>query len=302
MSQPDGRSPVTLRAGELEATFLPGKGMLGISLRHRGQQLLRCIDALDIAAARGSAAGIPLLHPWANRLSTADFTVAGREVALDPGSPLLHWDGNHLPIHGVPWSRLQWTAQALNAQSLRASLAWDRPALLAVFPFPHRLTLDVSIDPHGLQIDTQLEATDPVACVPVSFGFHPYFGIPGVPRAQWRITLPAMQSLVLDARSIPIGQRVPFAGLDRALETLTLDDGFALPSADWTMSISGGDRRIAVHALHGYPYAQVYAPIDPECIALEPMTAPTNALVSGDGLRLLAPSGSFEAAFRIEVD
>ena len=26
--------------------------------------------------------------------------------------------------------------------------------------------------------------------VPVSFGFHPYIGLPGVPRDRWRLVLP----------------------------------------------------------------------------------------------------------------
>jgi hypothetical protein len=36
----DGEPAVTLAAGELEATFLPGLGLLGTSLRHRGEELL----------------------------------------------------------------------------------------------------------------------------------------------------------------------------------------------------------------------------------------------------------------------
>ena len=36
----EGEAAVTLAAGELEATFLPGLGLLGTSLRHRGEELL----------------------------------------------------------------------------------------------------------------------------------------------------------------------------------------------------------------------------------------------------------------------
>jgi len=52
-----------LVAGDLEAVFLPGHGMLGASLRHRGVELLRRVQDLETAAAKGSTAGIPLLHP-----------------------------------------------------------------------------------------------------------------------------------------------------------------------------------------------------------------------------------------------
>ena len=66
----------TLAAGEFEAVFLPGRGMLGASLRHRGDELLGCVDDLEHAAKAGSAAGIPLLHPWANRLSGLEYEAA----------------------------------------------------------------------------------------------------------------------------------------------------------------------------------------------------------------------------------
>ena len=57
----------TLATGDLTAVFLPGRGMLGVSFRHRGAELLRRVDDLEVAAQKGRTAGIPLLHPWANR-------------------------------------------------------------------------------------------------------------------------------------------------------------------------------------------------------------------------------------------
>jgi aldose 1-epimerase len=90
-----------LVAGELEAIFLPRRGMLGASFRHRGEELLRRLENLEAAAARGSTAGIPLLYPWANRLASSRYRVAGRDVTFDPSSPLLHCDEHGLSIHGV---------------------------------------------------------------------------------------------------------------------------------------------------------------------------------------------------------
>ena len=72
----------TLIAGDLEAVFLPARGMLGASLRHRGAQLLRRVSDLQMAAAKGSTAGIALLHPWANRLDGMRYRAAGREVTI----------------------------------------------------------------------------------------------------------------------------------------------------------------------------------------------------------------------------
>ena len=137
--------------------------------------------------------------------------------------------------------------------------------------------------------------------MPVSFGFHPYFRLPGLPRAQWRLTLPPMRKLVLDRRGIPTGEEQAFGGLDAPLGALHLDDGYALLDQPVSLTLTGGGRRIAVELLAGYGYAQVFAPKDSDYVALEPMTAPTNALISGNGLHLVEPGGTFRAAFRICV-
>ena len=292
----------TLIAGDLEAIFLPGHGMLGASLRHRGVEMLRRVEYLDAAAVNGSTAGIPLLHPWANRLAGFRYRAAGQEVNLDPPSRLLHLDAQHgLPMHGVPWPLLAWELTEARQDFLAARLEWTRGDLLAVFPFRHRLEMAVTLRSNSLTVETTLVA-GPDGPVPVSFGFHPYFGLPDFPRAQWRLELPAMRRLVLDPRGIPTGDEEPFDGLDAQLGELDFDNGFALLNERESFSLAVAGRRITVEFLAGYRYAQVFAPKDKDYIALEPMTAPTSALTSGCGLRLVKPGEKFRAVFRIRVE
>lgn len=290
-----------LQSGPYAATFLPVRGMLCASLRHRDVEILRCIDDLPAAAVAGESAGVPLLHPWANRLSTWHYRAAGRDVVLDRASPLLHADWHDLPIHGVPWSRLAWTPLAASQDMLSAQLDWTTPQLLEIFPYPHTVRMDAALGVSGLTITTSIQAHD-AGPVPVSFGFHPYVGLPDLPRQQWQLILPRMRRLQLDDQLIPTGRSEGFPAMDGPLGTLEFDDGFAIEGDTATLAIAGGGRRVAVSFLHGYDHAQIYAPLDRNIIALEPMTAPTNALVTGDGLRLVPPGGHFEAAFRISVD
>jgi aldose 1-epimerase len=51
----------------------------------------------------------------------------------------------------------------------------------------------------------------------------------------------------------------------------------------------------------GYAFGQVFAPTDQEFVCLEPMTAPTNALVSGQG-PVAAPGDEFRAVYTIAVE
>lgn len=294
----DDPTATTLTSGDLEAVFLPGHGMLGASLRYRGIEFLRQVDALQAAAVKGSTAGIPFLYPWANRLSGLRYQALGRSVVLNPNSPLLHFDGNGLPIHGVPWSHLPWDVVGAQEDSVTAELDWSTPEQISVFPFRHLVTMRASLQPDGLTIETSLLASESDA-VPVSFGFHPYFGLPDLPRAQWHLKLPAMRKLVLNHRAIPTGGEQIFNGFDAQLGSNDFDDGFALLDKEAVLTVSGGGYRISVELLEGFPNTQVYAPKDKAFIALEPMTAPTNALISGKGLRIVEPGGQFHAVFRI---
>jgi aldose 1-epimerase len=289
-----------LIAGDLEAVFLPARGMLGASLRHKGVELLGRVEDLEAAATRGTTAGIPFLYPWANRLAEPRYSVLGRQVVLDLSSPLLHLDEHGLPMHGVPWSLLPWTVTEARQDFVLAQLEWSSSDLLAIFPFRHRVELAVTIDPGSLTLETTL-AADPEGAVPVSFGFHPYLRIPELSRAEWRLELPPMRKLTLDSRGIPTGDEQPFDGFNARLGENSFDDGFALTEERTSFSVAGAGRIVSVDLLEGYRFGQVFAPKDKDYIALEPMTAPANALNSSRGLRLVDAGERFRAAFRIRI-
>ena len=289
----------------LEAVFLPGVGMLGASFTHAGEELLGRTEELERYATAGSTVGIPLLHPWANRLAGFGHAATGRLVELDPRSPLLHLDGNGLPIHGVLAASPYWRVVDERVDAAGAALAAElyfgsRPELLEVFPFPHVLRIEARLDDDGLTIATALAATGDLA-VPVSFGYHPYLRLPGAPRNEQRVELPVSRRLILDERMIPTGDEEPFAFPPGPIGDAEFDDAFAGLSEPATFVLAGGGRRIGVTFLEGYPYSQVYAPRGKDFICFEPMTAPTNALRSGRGLRLVPPGETFAAAFRIQV-
>jgi galactose mutarotase-like enzyme len=289
----------TLRSDGLRAVFLPGRGMLGASLQHRGEELLGRVEDMASFEQSGRTCGIPLLHPWANRLSTMGYRAAGKEVLLGTLTSISH-DDKGLPMHGVPWPRLAWQVMDEDDSTLNARLDWTTDELLAVFPFPHHVQMKIALRFDTLSVETTLRA-HPSSAVPVSFGFQPYFRLPGLRRAEWQVHLPAMSRLLLDERSIPTGEEAPAPAFDAKLGDRAFDDGFALLDPHALFSIAGNGRRIAVEFVEGYGYAQVFAPRDKDYIAIEPMTAAANALVSGRRLRLVEPGGSFRATFRMNV-
>jgi galactose mutarotase-like enzyme len=281
---------VTLAAGALRATFIPELAMVGRSLTHAGVEVLGLRDGPGVYRERGATFGIPLLHPWANRL-----------VRPLPASDLIPHDEHGLPIHGVLPRVLPFQVTESSARSVRAEFdTHDHPAVLEVFPHPHTLTVVAALDDEGLEIRTTLRAHGRRPC-PVSFGYHPYLCLPDVPRAEWSIEVPARTRIVLDERGIPTGDREPVTVAPGPLGARTFDDGYTDLGAAPRFTVSGGGRTLAVEFLEGYEYAQVYAPAGHDLIAYEPMTAPTNALASGDDLQVVRPGESYSAAFRITV-
>jgi aldose 1-epimerase len=294
-------SPHYLTAGGLQATFWPHAGMVCVSLRHHGIELLRRVEDLEAARIKGSTVGIPILYPWANRLSSLQYNAAGRAVSLDPASSLLHFDDHKLPMHGATWSQLHWEVISETSDTLVARLPWLSRALLDIFPFPHDVEMHVHLRPDALDIKTTVKAGSG-SPVPLSFGFHPYFGLPGIPRSQWRLRAPAMRELALDARGIPGDTEIPRPALDGLLGNIGYDNCFALSQQQASFSISGAGYTITIEFQSGFRYAQIFAPKDKEFIAIEPMTAATNALVSGQGLQIVQAGEQFAASFRIAVN
>jgi aldose 1-epimerase len=294
-SEPSGH--VTISSGPLDATFLPNLGMLGSSLRHRGEELLALPGGLD-GYRQGRVTGLPLLAPWANRLGARRYEVDGIVVDLD-GLDLTA-DEHGLPIHGTMTARPGWELVAVSRDSLAARFDFGaHPDLLASFPFPHELQIEASLEATTLRMDTTLVPTADRP-VPVSFGYHPYLRLPGARRADIRLRLPQRRHVELDDRQLPTGRAHAEEAEDEPVGTRTFDDLYALGD-DRRLSLIGGGRRLVLELGDGYGHAQVFTPPAAETICLEPMTAPVNALVDG-ACALAMPGTAFTARFSLQVD
>lgn len=304
----DGFEGLTLASahGGLEATFVPGAGMIGCSLRDRGAELLGQRRGLGAYVGEGSTMGIPLLYPWANRLSRDRFALGGGEMDLGSPGLRLKRDANGMAMHGLLTAAAGWRVREHRATEAGAVLVAEfdfgsQESLAAAFPFPHRLRYEATIAARTLTIALTVEPAGDVA-VPIAFGFHPYLRLPGIERSGWRLEAPVERRLCLDSRQLPTGEREAAALDPGPVGERTFDDAFEAPRGGIPFALAGGGRRIELEFGEGYPYAQIYAPAGDALIAIEPMTAPTDALVTGDELRFVSPGDSFSARFSITVD
>ncbi len=269
-------------SSSLSATYVPVAGMICTSLADDGVEFLGQRRGLDAYVTNGKTMGIPILYPWANRLSASKYGINGAVVSLTVGTGGVRADEHGVPIHGVLAAYPGWLVTARSDSTLTAVLDYGgRPRLLASFPFPHVLTQHITLADRTLTVETTVMPTT-AASVPLCFGYHPYLTIPGVPREEWLLTTPTMRRLPVDNWGIPTGESEEWNGATEPLKTAAYDDGFDQVPDGAVFALAGGDHRIVVTFDKGYPAAQIFAPPSEQLVAIEPMAAPTDALRRGN--------------------
>ena len=248
--------------------------------------------------ARGRWMGVPLLHPWANRLADWDYEALGQRVDLRPLAVevVIRDRKTGLPIHGVlprPWEvRRPRTRGRSSPSSRRPATRRSRSRTACA--------LEAEISPEALRIATTLEALE--GEVPVAFGFHPWFSPPGAVRADYAVELPAMRRLELDDRHLPTGaRRRRTRSRARCPSASSTTPSTRSPTARCSRS-TGGGRRVAMRFDAGYPCAQVFAPTDKDLICFEPMTAPARRAAHRRASPSRRPGGRIARSSRSRVD
>ncbi|MFT6563333.1 MAG: galactose mutarotase-like enzyme [Actinomycetes bacterium] len=296
---------------DLVVSFIPGAGMVGSSILHRGKEILGMRGGLGAYLESGKTFGIPLLAPWANRLSANNFD---GQTLVTEGTPGVRLDAGGLPIHGLLSGCPDWKITRSDVVTdgpgagvhLSADLdfAATRPEFPA-FPFPHKLTVSIHLYEATVAITTAVTATSDQK-VPVAFGWHPYFAPPGGDRQGWTVAKPFTHHVELSDRTIPTGEvirepvEVDVLG-DPASGGMTLDDLYCEVPEGTEAFIEGGSRRITLSYDHGYPYAVLFAPADQALVAIEPMSAPTDPLAGYFPIRVVEPGQTFAATYSITI-
>jgi aldose 1-epimerase len=248
-------------------------------LEHGGQPLLHGFGEGEMSpGARGQ-----LLVPWPNRVRDGAYSFDGRDLQLPLTEP-----ARHNASHGLArWAA--WSPEEHGAGSV--SLGYR---LMAQSGYPWTLDLHVLFDlsADGLTVtQTATNLSDRPA--PYASGAHPYLSAGPGPVDGWELSLPVgeegVEGTAYDFRvSRPLRDMV----LDDAFGELTRDEG-GVATAEVRDPASG--LGVALWVDRHHPWLMVYSADDqPErrvALAVEPMTAPPDALRSGRDLVTLAPAG-----------
>jgi aldose 1-epimerase len=242
--------------------------------------------------------GAPLI-PWPNRLAEGRYSFDGSDYRVELSEP-----ARLNAIHGFmrwrPWSA------ALHEAHRVVMSATLHP--LPAYPFALDLSIAYELGEDGLTVSTTATNVGAAAC-PYGTGQHPYLS-PGAGLVDaCTLQLPASTRILTDeTRRVPVA-REPVAGTSfdfrepRAVGEQRLDVGFTDLARDRSgralVRLSGADgRTVELWLDERYEFVQLYSGDElarerrRTGLAVEPMTCPSNAFQSGDGLVRLEPGES----------
>jgi aldose 1-epimerase len=297
-------SQLEIRHGELRAVVVEVGGGLR-SLSAGDFEVLDGFEPEDMCQdARGH-----LMIPWPNRISRGRFTFEGRRLQLPVDEPEL---GN--AIHGlVRW--VAWTATRRSTDSVTLSYRlYPQPG----YPFALDMSATYLLDDSGLNVSLEARNIGATAC-PFGAGQHPYLRLGHGLIDECFLRVPARTIYLYDERLIPV-TRTP-------VESTPLDFrsrrsiGATEINMDYTDLIRDGDgyARVLVEGAQGQPRLELWMDrsfrhvtiytgetVHPSerrrhGLAVEPMTCPPNAFVSGENLIVLGPGEEWQGSWGIRV-
>jgi aldose 1-epimerase len=298
----------------VEVSIAPAVGNRAYELKVHGKNLLY-FPLPDIAALKNSGRpllnGIPFLAPWANRIAGAGFWANGKRYVFNSDLGTVHVDRDGIAIHGMLAVSPLWEVTAMAADGASAHvtshlLFWKHPELMANWPFAHEYEMTYTLADGVLQVTTRVRnlSAEPM---PVVIGFHPYFNVPDVPRAEWTAHVPARKHVETDSHLVATGEFTPNHLPDRvSLKDHNFDDGFVdlVRGSDGraTLSVQAGDKKIEVIYGPKYDVAVVFSPPGQSFICFEPMTAITNGINLAherkySELQTVAPGSTWQETF-----
>ena len=288
---------VHLQSGDVTAQI----AQVGASLRSLRVGGIDLVTPYPLDIPTPSCSGV-VLTPWPNRVRDGLWNDEGTARQLAITEPKFT-----NASHGL----LRFSAYEIDQTDAAATLS------ATIFPqtgYPYLIETSVTylLTDAGIEVIHVLtnRSADPA---PVALGTHPFVTIGDVDPHELVLRVPAATAFETDERMLPTGTRPADAALRDGIRLgdTSLDTGFTDLTRDGDgrvrTSLTAPDgRRVTLWQGEGFDFVQVYTatnyPGHDLAVAIEPMTAPADALNSGLGIRRLAPDESWTLRWGITLD
>ena len=274
---------------------------VGASLRSLTVGGVGLVPPYPLGEPTPSCSGV-VLAPWPNRVRDGRWDDEGTVRQLAITEPKLN-----NASHGLLRFATYEASQGESCAKLRATIVPQTG-----WPYELGTSVTYTLTDAGISVEHVLENRSDAA-VPVAVGTHPFVTIDDVDPHDLVLTVPAATQFEVDDRMLPTGTTAAPAELRDGvrLGDTVLDTGFTDLARDadgrvrHTLAAPDG-RSVTLWQGEGFDFVQVYTttsyPDQPLAVAIEPMTAPADALNSGLGIRRLLPGESWTLHWGIELD
>ncbi|WP_273412867.1 aldose 1-epimerase family protein [Corynebacterium appendicis] len=233
-----------------------------------------------------------ILAPWPNRVADAAFTFRGRRHELAATEP-----ARGHAIHGFTVRRIfDIVEHSPDAAVLRTVLG-PEPG----WPWPIELTVRYALTDSGLEAAmTAVNLADEPA--PCALGVHTYLDAQGAPLDECTLHHTIAERQPVNERLIPAGAREPWPHGPIPMQSTVLDDaGYdPLHRPHLARLVDASGTGVELEATSSLPWTQLFTSPQRH-LAVEPMTAPPNALNTGEDLTVLAPGGALEVGWSVRA-
>lgn len=301
----------------VEVMIAPSIGNRAYAMNIHGKNIL-FLGASDVGALkqRPGLSGIPFLAPWANRMADGGFWANGKKYTFNSALGTARVNSqNGIAMHGMLSTSPLWHVTEVASDGKSAHVTsklefWKYPDLMANWPFAHEYEMTYRLADGVLEVITQVtnQSVDPM---PLAFGFHPYYNLPGVQRDDAAAHIPAKTAVITDDRLVPTGEFKPMDLPDPTpLKDRTLDNGYTdlIRGADGraTFSLEGKGEKIQVQFGPKWIVSVVWEPKGANFVCFEPMAGITNAPnLAHEGkypaLQTLAPGATWRESFWVSA-
>lgn len=238
-----------------------------------------------------------LLAPWVNRVRNGNYSFKGKNYQLPINEPAL---GN--AIHGL-LARAPFTLVLKSDSSVTLEHAYTGEEPNYPFPFTFRYNYTLT-DMGALEITFEAQNTG-TSAMPFACGWHPYFSFPDTSVTDLSIKFHPISRFLSDSQMIPLKEENLQGQTKFVFSQEKVDHVFRLePMEKHITEFIDHKHQCSLFLEQSsiqFPFLVVFQPEGYTSVAIEPMTANTDAFNTGDGLLELAPQEVFSGQIRLSI-
>ena len=201
-------------------------------------------------------------------------------------------------IHGLVYNKtFVLINKELTSDFASVSLQYKNYGKDKGFPFKFHIELTYTLSKNGITLAIKVKNKDKKT-FPFSIGWHPYFYSTDLNKST--INFKSDKKYVFDNQQIISGTTALNLQMPFKLKDVKLDDGFPLETNEIDFSTPEYDFNISSTSKENF--LQLYTPVQPNVIAIEPMTGAADNFNNKTGLQTLQPNDTFLVKWNMAIE